>query len=210
MNAHLKRWLTALVLLPGIVGIIIWGPSWLFALLIMAVSVGGTWEYHHLVLDGKDVSLRTVGMVGAAALPLVFLFAGPATVLGVVILLLITMFFLELDRARGAAVIDLNPLFRVAFGLWYVPLAISHFIWFHHSFAGVLWVFFILVLAFSGDTAAYYVGRTWGRKKLMPRISAGKTVEGTVALVVFSTFCCGLYGWWFFPQYPLYHSSSWA
>jgi len=132
------------------------------------------------------------------------------TVLGVVILLLITMFFLELDRARGAAVIDLNPLFRVAFGLWYVPLAISHFIWFHHSFAGVLWVFFILVLAFSGDTAAYYVGRTWGRKKLMPRISAGKTVEGTVALVVFSTFCCGLYGWWFFPQYPLYHSSSWA
>jgi len=92
------------------------------------------------------------------------------TVLGVVILLLITMFFLELDRARGAAVIDLNPLFRVAFGLWYVPLAISHFIWFHHSFAGVLWVFFILVLAFSGDTAAYYVGRTWGRKKLMPAL----------------------------------------
>lgn len=26
-----------------------------------------------------------------------------------------------------------------------------------------------------------------------------------MALVVFSTFCCGLYGWWFFPQYPLYH-----
>jgi phosphatidate cytidylyltransferase len=49
---------------------------------------------------------------------------------------------------------------------------------------GVIWVFLIIILAFCGDIAAYYVGRTMGKKKLLPSVSPGKTVEGTIALVV--------------------------
>lgn len=205
MNAHVKRWMTAFVLLPIIVAIICLGAPWLFALLIMAVSVGGMWEYNRLVMDGGFSVPKVVGIIGSILCPLVFLYAGPSSVLGFFIFFVMIIFFLELVTMGGTGVINLNPLFRTSFGLLYVSVTISHFIWLRQATEGILWVFFVLVLAFSGDTAAYYVGRTFGRRKLMPKISVGKTVEGTAALVTFSTLCCGLYAWWLFPHLPLHH-----
>ena len=41
-------------------------------------------------------------------------------------------------------------------------------------------VLLVLVLVWIADTAAYFVGRTWGRRKLAPAISPGKTWEGAL------------------------------
>lgn len=49
------------------------------------------------------------------------------------------------------------------------------------------WLFLAMLSTFSVDTGAYFVGRTLGRRKLAPRLSPGKTVEGTVGGVV-----CGI------------------
>lgn len=60
----------------------------------------------------------------------------------------------------------------------------------HHAIAGELpvWLFLVLVPTWAGDIAAYLVGSAWGRRKLAPRISPGKTWEGTLAGIV----ACGL------------------
>jgi phosphatidate cytidylyltransferase len=47
--------------------------------------------------------------------------------------------------------------------------------------AGRNLVFFALFTTFASDTAAFFVGRAWGKHKLAPRVSPGKTWEGTVA-----------------------------
>lgn len=47
--------------------------------------------------------------------------------------------------------------------------------------AGAAWVFVLLAVCWGMDTAAYAVGKLWGRHKLCPKISPGKTVEGAVA-----------------------------
>lgn len=51
------------------------------------------------------------------------------------------------------------------------------------------WLFFAAALNWAGDTGAYYTGRTFGKNKLAPSISPGKTVEGaiggTIATVLF-------------------------
>jgi phosphatidate cytidylyltransferase len=44
---------------------------------------------------------------------------------------------------------------------------------------GIKWLLMALVITWSADTGAYLVGSTWGRRKLAPRLSPGKTVEGT-------------------------------
>ena len=60
-------------------------------------------------------------------------------------------------------------------------------------------VFFLLVIVWLGDTAAYLFGKRFGRHKLRPTISPGKTVEGTIAGIVFGTLG-GLGVWSFFLQ----------
>lgn len=46
--------------------------------------------------------------------------------------------------------------------------------------AGRDWVYLALVATFGSDTAAYFIGRAFGRHKMAPRISPGKTWEGAV------------------------------
>lgn len=45
---------------------------------------------------------------------------------------------------------------------------------------GIQWLLLPLVITWSADTGAYLVGSIWGRRKLAPQISPGKTWEGTV------------------------------
>jgi phosphatidate cytidylyltransferase len=57
----------------------------------------------------------------------------------------------------------------------------------------------ILVGTFIGDTAAYLGGRTFGTRRLAPRISPNKTLEGLlcgIAGAVLATWCAGLYQDW--------------
>ncbi len=50
--------------------------------------------------------------------------------------------------------------------------------------AGTALVFFALVLTWVNDAAGYFAGRAWGRRKLIPAVSPGKTVVGAVAGLV--------------------------
>ena len=49
-----------------------------------------------------------------------------------------------------------------------------------HAGAGSGWVALVIVVTFGNDTGAYFAGRAFGRHKLAPAISPGKTVEGAV------------------------------
>ncbi len=63
------------------------------------------------------------------------------------------------------------------------------------------------VIAFAGDTAAYFVGVTMGRRKLAPLISPNKTVEGAVGGLLGSMLAavvCGLVGPYFGVNIPIW------
>ena len=68
---------------------------------------------------------------------------------------------------------------------------------------GLAWALIVILATWVGDTAAYLVGRTWGRLKFVPAISPNKTVEGAagglvgsmvISALAFQSF--GLGGWW--------------
>jgi phosphatidate cytidylyltransferase len=61
-----------------------------------------------------------------------------------------------------------------------------------------------IAVTFGNDTGAYFVGRAWGRHKMAPTLSPGKTVEGAVgglAAGLTVTFVAGwAFGWAFSPS----------
>jgi phosphatidate cytidylyltransferase len=60
-----------------------------------------------------------------------------------------------------------------------------------------LQVLLVLVLVWIADTAAYFVGRAWGRRKLAPAISPGKTVEGAAGGLIGALAYAIIGAFWF-------------
>lgn len=54
-------------------------------------------------------------------------------------------------------------------------------VWRWHSEKAAWLVLFVFMSTWACDTAAYFIGRKYGTRKLVPRLSPGKTVEGSVA-----------------------------
>jgi phosphatidate cytidylyltransferase len=56
------------------------------------------------------------------------------------------------------------------------------------EFFGPAYVLFLMMLIWLADSSAYFAGRRWGRRKLAPRISPGKTWEGAIGALVATLF----------------------
>lgn len=86
------------------------------------------------------------------------------------------------------------------FGLLYLIYFPSFLIRVHLEPHGPLLLLFLLGIIWLGDIGAYYGGKTFGRHKLSPNVSPGKTIEGAAAAFVVCGIFAMLYGRWAFPH----------
>jgi phosphatidate cytidylyltransferase len=206
MTPHLKRWITGIVAVPLLFGIIAYGGEKAFAVLIIFVSLAGMAEYNRMAF-GRGLTLeKAETMVIALFILLAACCANLPLLLAVLTFAVMTALILNLLRIRARG-LDMIHAGRVILGVLYIPLLMAHFMLIRQTQYGVLWIFFILVLAFSGDTAAYYIGRRFGKRKLLPEVSPGKTVEGTIGLVAGSITGCLLFKLFLFPMLPVVHAA---
>lgn len=205
MSTHLKRWITAIVIVPALFAAIICGPAFLFAIIVMVLILGGMIEYNTMVFEKGGSWEKGEGLVLGLFIPIAAFIGNSNVMFAMATFAVIIVFLLFLFHAREG-LIDLSGLTKVVFGLIYIPFMLSYIILMRKFDAGVQWVFFIIILAFSGDVSAYYVGKSIGKKKLMPAVSAGKTVEGTLGLIVGSIIGCIVYTFIFFRELSLFHA----
>ena len=205
MSTHLKRWITAIVIVPALFSAIIYGPELLFDIIVMILVLGGIVEYNTLVFEKGASWEKGEGLVLGLFILLAAYIGNSHVMFAMVTFAVMIVFLLFLFHAKQDLV-DLSNLTKVVFGLLYIPFMLSYIILMRHFDQGVQWVFFIIILAFSGDVSAYYVGKTIGKRKLMPAVSAGKTVEGTLGLIVGSIVGCIIYTLIFFQELSLFHA----
>ena len=78
--------------------------------------------------------------------------------------------------------------------IFYISFLFSFFILTRNMEKGYLYIWFILIGGWVTDSGAYFVGKFFGKHKLIPVISPKKTIEGAVGGVVICTIIMLLYG----------------
>jgi phosphatidate cytidylyltransferase len=177
----MKRIVTALVLVPVVILLVLLGPDWLVALGTCAVALLAAWEYLGIAHSAGAKTPRIPVLVAISLLFLIwFLWPDRLSVaLGALSLALFVFctFNGPVERVLIDAAIAIFCLVYIGFTLLAVPALRS-------SEDGKSLVIFLLCAVWVGDTVALYVGRTWGRHKLAPRLSPGKTWEGAAGSMI--------------------------
>ena len=207
MTPHIKRWISGVIAVPILFAIIFYGSEVVFSAFIIIIIIGAVIEYNRMVFNGGFFPEKLQALIIAILVPLAAFSGDLRIVLAVIAFSMIAVFSLSLLGMNGQS-IDTVSVGKLVFGFIYIPFMLSHFILLRHSEDGIMWIFFILVLAFSGDIAAFYVGRSVGKRKLMPLVSPGKTVEGTAGLLIGSIVGCVFFQHFFLPRLPVFHAAA--
>lgn len=193
---HLKRWLTGIVALPVLIYLIGFAPRWIFHLFLAAAALAGLYEFLRMVVPALPGALKAIAAMlvllwfGSLDLGPFFLF--PAVLSLSVIAPLVYPLFSDPRRRTDA----LDHAGRLLLGLVYVALPLAMLVLIDRHPTGNVWIFFLLAVVFASDTGAFYFGRFFGRTKLHPSVSPGKTWEGAVGGLM-----CSLVPVYFFQHF---------
>jgi phosphatidate cytidylyltransferase len=199
-----KRVATAAVLIPFVVGLVLWGSTVILSLATALVMLLALFEYFAL---GEAIGHRAYRFwTATCALALVFLQWAATTVnvvthssyaiaayknsgIARIVVSPLDVFFLFVLGVAAITLFTRRPLVETlpaagisSSGLLLIALPLSYTVRLHGlESAGHILLLFALVITWVGDTAAYFVGRSIGKHALAPHLSPKKTWEGTVA-----------------------------
>jgi len=203
-NSNLQRWVTGIILAAVLLAIIILGPLELLAAVIILFIVGGVWEYNGIVFGKGFVKEKVESIIFAILIPVV-LYTGDYRLLAALFTFMVMLVFMVFVWGASEENFDVNSVAKVIFGMVYIPLLTSHYILLRKLESGIYWIILVLIIAIIGDTVALYVGKTLGKRKLIPLVSPGKTVEGTIGLIVGATIAGTVFGYFFIPGISWIH-----
>lgn len=175
-----QRIITAIVAAALFIPFVIYG-HWPFALLVYAMATVGLYE----ILKMKQISIFSLpGVLGVLILFTILMPTELATkiyevasytkfellIIGVILLLVYSVVVKNHFTFDDVAFVILSTL--------YVGIGFYYFI--ETREAGLAYVVFALLIVWTTDSGAYFVGRSFGKNKLWPEISPNKTIEGFV------------------------------
>lgn len=174
-----QRLVTAAVLVPLAVASVLLLTRNQLAVLFAAITLVAAWEWTQLAnLVSPALRLGYVALIAALLGLALYLPLAGVLWLAAVWWTAAVVWIGSYGMGRGAS----PPWMRVAAGMmvlvpaWRALLAVRDV-----EPHGRHYLLFLLALVWAADTAAYFIGRRWGRSSLAPRVSPGKTWEGAWA-----------------------------
>ncbi|MGL4605872.1 MAG: phosphatidate cytidylyltransferase [Eubacteriaceae bacterium] len=184
-----KRVWTAVFGIPLLIMMLVFGKGFL-TVGVSLLSLVGIMEYtkaaNRVIRPKiKPLMMAALSMVVTVTIRLDYYFLMP-----MLLILLMLIFCNEILSGntgiqRGSAVF---------FGLVYVSVMFGYLFLFENIQHGIYYVWMIFIIAFGTDTAAYFVGKNFGKTKLAPKISPKKTIAGAVGGLMTSGIVMIIYG----------------
>jgi phosphatidate cytidylyltransferase len=193
-----QRTLTALVLAPLAVAIILYLPTIAFALVTAAISLQALWEWSRLAGIGSTATRIAVIVLNAVLLALLWTIrAEPIAwyVIGAGVAWWVLSLFWLRHFSYAAAPTRENAILKLIAGEFAVLpawLALLHVRGDDH---GNGWALLSVVLVWAADTGAYFAGKRFGTTKLAPQISPNKTTAGVWGALVVAGAGALIGGW---------------
>jgi phosphatidate cytidylyltransferase len=217
-----KRVAVGVIGAPIAIAILLYG-GWPLAGLLAIASALGAWELFRIARASGLTPLDDVGVVIAGLIPLFVKVIKPDAAVGATSLIAVVLLAL-LALSIWMRGVDGKPLSAVAvtaFGAAYTGgmLSFGYAIRYHeyafapasltfggHTYSvpsGGLLLLLPVLLTWASDIGAYAVGRTMGRRKLIPSVSPGKTIEGSVGGLLASMLVA-----WAYTHFVLHPASN--
>ena len=180
-----QRVLSALVGIPVLIALVVWAPAWMFTAVVLLFALGAQLELYRMFAAAGIEADSGAGLALGALVVLAFAADRPVLLPLALSLAVIVLVALGLRREVGTegawAGVTLTLL-----GVCYCSWLLGHAIWLHALPGGQMLTLYALGVTWCGESAAYFVGRRFGRRQLAPRVSPGKTIEGGVAQLIAS------------------------
>ena len=204
MSELTRRVLFSLVAIPVALGAIWYGDWALAALLAVAAALAAN-EYFGIARAAGHQPFATTGAALAGMVPLALharrlgVFTGDLGTIALVLLL--ALFALSIWR-RWPGGRPLGAVAVTAFGVAYAGVTLGYgYLLRYHPYAvgrtaGAALLALPLILTWTSDIGAYFVGRALGRRKLIPAVSPGKTIAGAVGALVLCMVVAWAYQRW--------------
>lgn len=189
-----QRILSALVMVPLVVFAVLYLNQSLFAVLVGVLVMAAAWEWSALIPLQETVARYGYLALVFAVTAVAWYFAASDVFVNSVLWLamgwwLFVLFWITRPDI-GREVSSLHTKMKAILGLGlmvstWLALVVVH----SRPDQGPHWVLFVMVLVWVADSGAFFSGRAFGRNKLAPAVSPGKTWEGVFgALVACSIF----------------------
>lgn len=202
MSNLASRALSGAVALPLLTLLILWERRIGFGVLILVCSLIGMREFMAMLLPTLPKVAQSVVMVAGVGLTAGLYFRPDLALLWLLAALVLgssTVLLAPGEIAGAGARLGLVVLGLLYVGALTAPLGLLHRL----LPDGPFWVLTAIGATFANDTGAYFAGRAFGRHKLYPTISPGKTVEGGMGGLAASVGALFLFRASFFPSLTL-------
>ena len=214
------RILTAAVALPILIASIVLpsyipGTVWLFVAIAVFALAAGLFEFFSLTKKLELKGDAGIAYLGAAGLIATFIVDAPANAPDLLTMMLVAFVMMVLvsqtfrfqkDFSKlltGAGVTVLGVLYIAFLGGFLIATRVGFE---NHPFLSTHLLGYFFLVLMGSDTGAYFAGRAFGKHKLAPVISPGKTVEGLIGGLIAAAAFAALATFWFFPELPYQYS----
>lgn len=204
------RLITALILIPVVIGALFLLPPVGFAIVTLVVCMLAAWEWGQLAGFASRSQRIWLAILCGFLLVLMLLslsaYQHSAHLPQVSVPLWLSMgwwiaaLMLVLTYPRSAVFWRDSRLLRIIFGiLTIVPffwgmVALRQYGYEQNHNIGAWWLLYVMLLVWGADSGAYMFGKLFGKHKLAPKVSPGKTWEGLIGGLLTSALISWLFG----------------
>lgn len=180
-----KRIITGIILIVAALLVVFYAPPFWFALITALFMLAGAWEWTSLSEYKRTTQciaylvLVMASCYAALFIPVIYILLG-------VFLWWVLALLLVASYPNGSRIWGRGVVLRSVMGIFVLVPCWGAVNFIRNQSDGILILLFLFALIWGADIAAYFAGKRWGKHKLAPEVSPGKSWQGFIAALVFA------------------------